>query len=899
MVSVTLPVGEGNSVEREMPMAWSTRIRGGVLSHPAREKMPRLTYASLLVAIFFLGLALRLHALGADSLWIDEIYTVSASQMDLGSIPSFVVTDDSHPPLLYVMTKLFVGLVGGSEFALRLPAALLGSLSILLTGKVGEFLWGRREGLVGAFLLSVSAYHVQYSQEARHYVLLTFFALFSLASLLAALRTNRKTLWLAFALSTTMNLYLHYFAFFVLPAELLLAGWVILESWLATRRGRSRLLGDQAPPPEGAAPPAAGSLSATAPHGPPPDPMRMLYSLLASMALVGALYLPWLPSMRQQLLGPIIEVEGLAVGAVPQATLSGEFVYQLLSTYTGVEGFPLLLFVALLALGLANSGRRQLFFVGAWICTPFLVTLLVQAGHYFNPKYALYVVPIYLLTVARGTTCLAGWLQRASAQAGQRRFTLSWATVLLVVLLGGLGAPALVEYYRFSRADWRSVTAYLNENMSADDIIIADGKAYGDGGDSNRAARALTYYFSLSDREPTVLRAQRGLAPSLEQFSDGGARVWGVLWHSEELPSLNLPVPGVELVEFPGVVVLRPDPDQRDLLEGTASVLEALLLVQPMTVGRFDLHLALAELRHEMGEPEEAATQVSLAQNVAGEYLAEVALDPTLESRSWGWEPYWDLGKTYQQLGMYDLAAAAFEQVVSLNPDYAQAYLDLGIAYRQLGLPTQALAAYQRALDMEPEDAQVHYLVGEGYRRLGRIEEAKRAYQEALRLDPTQEASRRTLQLFSHPLDEDVAHRLLHSLGQQLALLGYDVSTTAPEAAGTLDLSLWWQAVANVERDYTVFVHLADGDGHLWAQADALLQHDGRPSSTWRPGLVVKEECTLELPAEIPPGEYEVSIGVYYWETRERLPVWDEDGQRVEDDTIPLLTVDVGEQSVP
>jgi mannosyltransferase len=876
-------------------MPWSTRIRGGVLTHPAIERMPRLTYASILLAIFMLGLALRLHALGTDSLWIDEIYTVSASQMDLMSIPTFVVTDDSHPPLLYVITKLFVGLMGGSEFTLRLPAALLGSLSILLTGKIGEFLWGRREGLVGAFLLSISAYHVQYSQEARHYVLMTFFALFSLASLLAALRTNRKGLWLAFALSTTMNLYLHYFAFFVLPAELLLAGWVILGSWLATRGGGSRLLGEKAPSPEGAALPDAVSQSTVAPHGPPPSPARVLYSLLASIALVGALYLPWLPSMRQQLLGPIIEVQGLAMGAVPQATLSGEFVYQLLSTYTGVEGFPLLLFVALLALGLVSSGRKQFFFVGTWICTPFLVTLLVQAGHYFNPKYALYVVPIYLLTVARGTTCLAGWLQRSSTKAGQRRFTFPWAIVLLVVLLGALGVPALWEYYRFSRADWRGVTTYLSENMSPDDIIIADGQAYGDGGDSNRAARALTYYFSLSDREPTVLRAQRGLAPSLQQFTMEGAGVWGVLWHSDDLPSLNLPVPGVELVEFPGVVVLRPDPGRGDLLEDAASVLEALLLVQPTTVGRFDLHLALAELRHEMAQPEEAATQVLLAEQVAREYLAEAAQDPTLESRSWGWEPYWDLGKTYQQLGMYDLAAAAFEQVVSLNPGYAQAYLDLGIAYRQLGQPTQALAAYQRALVIEPENAQVHYLVGEGYRRLGRIEEATLAYQEALRLDPTHEASRRTLQLFSHPLDDDVAHRLLHSLGQQLALLGYDVSPATLEAGGTLDLSLWWQAVANVEKDYTVFVHLADGDGHLWAQEDALLQHNDNPSSTWRPGLVVKEEYALDLPAEMPPGEYEISTGVYYWETGERLPVWDEDGQRLKNDTIPLLTVNVTE----
>jgi hypothetical protein len=30
-------------------------------------------------------------------------------------------------------------------------------------------------------------------------------------------------------------------------------------------------------------------------------------------------------------------------------------------------------------------------------------------------------------------------------------------------------------------------------------------------------------------------------------------------------------------------------------------------------------------------------------------------------------------------------------------------------------------------------------------------------------------------------------------------------------------------------------------------------------------------------------------VGVYYWQTGERLPVWDEYGQRVADDAILLL----------
>lgn len=47
-------------------------------------------------------------------------------------------------------------------------------------------------------------------------------------------------------------------------------------------------------------------------------------------------------------------------------------------------------------------------------------------------------------------------------------------------------------------------------------------------------------------------------------------------------------------------------------------------------------------------------------------------------------------------------------------------------------------------------------------------------------------------------------------------------------------------------------------------------------------------ECKLQWAPETPPGEYTVKIGIYYWETGERLPVWDENWERVQDDAVLL-----------
>lgn len=55
----------------------------------------------------------------------------------------------------------------------------------------------------------------------------------------------------------------------------------------------------------------------------------------------------------------------------------------------------------------------------------------------------------------------------------------------------------------------------------------------------------------------------------------------------------------------------------------------------------------------------------------------------------------------------------------------------------------------------------------------------------------------------------------------------------------------------------------------------------------------MKQGFDLHLPPYIPPGEYIVKVGLYYWGTGERLFLWDENGRRLPDDTIPLECITV------
>lgn len=89
-------------------------------------------------------------------------------------------------------------------------------------------------------------------------------------------------------------------------------------------------------------------------------------------------------------------------------------------------------------------------------------------------------------------------------------------------------------------------------------------------------------------------------------------------------------------------------------------------------------------------------------------------------------------------------------------------------------------------------------------------------------------------------------------------------------------VTLQWEAQTAAPRDYTVFVHLRDVAGNVVAQADATPHYYGSlPTSRWPLAEPVLDAHTLPLPANLPPGVYDLVVGWYYWETQERLALLD------------------------
>lgn len=132
------------------------------------------------------------------------------------------------------------------------------------------------------------------------------------------------------------------------------------------------------------------------------------------------------------------------------------------------------------------------------------------------------------------------------------------------------------------------------------------------------------------------------------------------------------------------------------------------------------------------------------------------------------------------------------------------------------------------------------------------------------------------------------AHQIGADLGGELRLLGYevdhglaagDVGSFDVEPGAMIPVTVYWQAVASMERDYTVFLHLVDQQGRIWGQSDSEPEHGFYPTSFWHVGEIVLDRHEIRVDASTPEGNYELLGGVYGWDTGERLHVLDEAGQ--------------------
>lgn len=205
----------------------------------------------LLITVIILGLFFRFANLGEKIYWHDEtltslrifghtktelvdeaftgqIMTVDeflqyqrpSPEKDLGDTFNALRGNAEHPPLYYLLARLWASWFGPSAAAMRVLPALISLLAIpAIYWLCWELFRSPLVGGIAILLIAVSPFHVLYAQEAREYSLWTTVILFSSASLLKAIRLNNKLNWSIYGVTVALGLYSHLIAILVSSAH--------------------------------------------------------------------------------------------------------------------------------------------------------------------------------------------------------------------------------------------------------------------------------------------------------------------------------------------------------------------------------------------------------------------------------------------------------------------------------------------------------------------------------------------------------------------------------------------------------------------------------------------------------------------------------------------------------
>ncbi len=96
---------------------------------------------------------------------------------------------------------------------------------------------------------------------------------------------------------------------------------------------------------------------------------------------------------------------------------------------------------------------------------------------------------------------------------------------------------------------------------------------------------------------------------------------------------------------------------------------------------------------------------------------------------------FFDQGRAYSKKKSWDLAIAAYQQAVRIEPKFPEAWNNMGYCYRKVKQFDKALDAYKQAISLKPDFSYPHEYMARTYLAMGNKDSAMREYEILKRLD--------------------------------------------------------------------------------------------------------------------------------------------------------------------
>jgi mannosyltransferase len=359
-------------------------------------------YQKAVIGLLAGGAFLRLFLIGAKSLWLDEAFSIVISQRSLLDVLRMVVKTDTHPPLYYLLLKIWL-VFGSSEAQARSLSAVFSIAAIPLMYMVASALFeDRRAGLVAAAILTFSPFQIWYAQEARMYSMLTFFVLASAFFFIQALEHGELVYWVGYVLTTSLALYTDNGAIWYVAS-------ISVYFLIARRRFSNRLAG-----------------------------------WLVSNLAVGLIYIPWLPFFIHQTQSV---TESFWLPPPSFQTVLGTFLDFQSYNFPLIEiSLLYLTTIFIWAFIVPRKGWQQQF-ASLWLFLPILVSLLLSLRQpiFLSRNLIAASIGYYLLVTA------------ILLKFKSTRLMLALLLPLLMMNLFSIGRDAWV----IQKEDWRDAAKYV------------------------------------------------------------------------------------------------------------------------------------------------------------------------------------------------------------------------------------------------------------------------------------------------------------------------------------------------------------------------------------------------------------------------------------------------------
>ncbi len=358
--------------------------------------------------IFFASLLVRLIGSG-QSFWLDEGISIVLAKLPLDDL-FIALRENFHPPLFYLLLHLWLPVGGHSEWFIRLPFIIAGSLCVPVLYQLLLQLFGKEKrniSLAAALLLMFNPLSIYYSTELRMYSLNTLFSLLSWLYLTRWMKKiNHKPSAICYLLFSLANIYTFYGALFNLVSQ-----WVFVI-WKYKNK---------------------------------------LRAFVVCNLILGLLFLPWAPSLIKQLSGGdyFIRADNLSFKSFGLINKNAYSIF--------VAGVSLYFLLCSYLVSLTKEGRALLIWFYASIITVIIVSLGTSVLDYWH---YIFLIPPFVSIIAFGLN-----------QLPEKVYWLNLLAVFLIFLSGNI---FFFSTPMFQREDWRTAAKVISIDRSLTIVNFPD-----------------------------------------------------------------------------------------------------------------------------------------------------------------------------------------------------------------------------------------------------------------------------------------------------------------------------------------------------------------------------------------------------------------------------------------